>query len=261
MMTEKQLLNTAINAALSAGEKIRHIYEAGKFETEYKAVNSPLTLADKTAHEIICRELSISSFPILSEEGNNHAFETRKHWKTFWLVDPLDGTKEFIKKNGEFTVNIALIQNEKPVLGVIYIPVTRELYFADKKGAYKSSFSTLCENIYKNAQKLPLPLHHSEYIAVTSGSHMNVETQKYIETLEKQNKTLKIINKGSSIKLCMLAEGSAHCYPRMGTTMEWDTAAGHAIARMAGKNVCEYPGGKELKYNKIDLHNPNFIVT
>ncbi len=259
-MSNNKLLNTAIVAATEAGTKIIELYQSDEYQTEYKSDQSPLTQADKAAHRIISAKLSATPHPLLSEEGLISDYKTRKKWNTFWLVDPLDGTKEFIKKNGEFTVNIALIHHEKPILGVIYIPVTRELYFADENGAYKSSFSPEIENIYEKAQNLPLQYHHSEYIVAASGSHMNIETEQYIKSLQTNNKPLKIISKGSSIKFCLVAEGSVHCYPRMSPTMEWDTAAGHAIAHFAGKSVTSHPNGKPLQYNKNDLRNPNFVV-
>ena len=257
---KNHLLSTAIKAAIEAGNEILKIYNSNDFGVEFKGDNSPLTRADKAAHNKIISYLSHTKFSTLSEEGKNISFAERKNWKTFWMVDPLDGTKEFIKRNDEFTVNIALIEKGKPIMGVVYVPVTEELFYADKNGAFKTTKGNyLSENI-SSSIKLPIRIEKNEYVVVGSRSHMSKETEKYIGQLNKQDKHLKIIPKGSSLKFCQVAEGIADCYPRLGPTMEWDTAAGHAIAFFAGKTIKVYPENNPLVYNKENLLNPFFIV-
>ena len=225
----ENFLYIAIRAALDAGKRIMDIYDdpASDFGIERKADNSPLTKADKAAHSLIAAALSATPFPVLSEEGRDIPYAERSAWETLWIVDPLDGTKEFIKRNGEFTVNIALVDKGVPVLGVIYVPVRKELYFAAQSvGAYKQT----------------------------------EETTAFIEGLRKQGKPVTLISSGSSLKICLVAEGSADIYPRFAPTMEWDTAAGHAIARAAGCDVYHVDQKTPLRYNKEDLHNPWFVV-
>lgn len=259
------LLLTVINAAVKAGEEILKVYNTS-FGVEYKNDNSPLTIADKNAHNIICEFLAKTSYPILSEEGKNIDYEERKKWDYFWMVDPLDGTKEFVKRNGEFTVNIALIHKQKAILGVIYIPVTKTLYFATENvGAYKTIIGNKIDmsnlnNIIFSSQKLPLKQTLNKYIVVASRSHMSEETEMFLDGLKMQHKELEFISSGSSIKLCLVAEGSANIYPRFAPTMEWDTAAGQAICEIAGKLVIDYNTNQRLLYNKKDLLNNWFIV-
>lgn len=255
-----QLLNTAIEAAIEAGKEILKIYQTADFEVEFKADDSPLTKADKAAHHIIVEHLSKTNFPILSEEGKHIDYTERAKWSTFWLVDPLDGTKEFIKRNGEFTVNIALIDQQSPILGVVYVPVTGEIYFADHSGTFKALLTEPFNDGLIAAIKLPTQDENQEFVVVGSRSHMSSETKEFIDKLDKKGKSLKLISKGSSLKLCQVAEGTADCYPRLGPTMEWDTAAGHAIAKFAGKSVNIYPDNTPLIYNKENLLNPWFIV-
>ena len=265
---EKQYLLNAIDAALKAGEEILSIYNdpASDFEIEKKADNSPLTIADRKAHEIISRFLIKTPFPVLSEEGKHLPYSERQAWNTLWIVDPLDGTKEFIKRNGEFTVNIALVHNSVPVLGVIYLPVKKELYFAeDSIGAYKLTDitelqGTTLDVLMKTAVRLPSVQRHDKFVVVASRSHLSPETETYIEKIKLEHTEVELISSGSSIKICLVAEGKADVYPRFAPTMEWDTAAGHAIARAAGMEM--YQAGKDepLCYNKEDLLNPWFIV-
>ncbi len=259
--------DTAIKAAILAGEKILEIYndpDAG-FSVEKKADNSPLTIADKASHQIIDEQLKITGIPVLSEEGKNIPFEIRKHWGTFWLVDPLDGTKEFIKRNGEFTVNIALITNGKPVMGVIYVPVNQMLYAGElSTGAWKIEKvrdETTFERIKKEGTRLPVSKpQNNVYTIVGSRSHRSGDTEDYINNLRNEHPQVEIISKGSSLKIGMVAEGLADEYPRFGPTMEWDTAAGHAIANAAGKKLWHTDFSGELTYNKQNLLNPYFIV-
>lgn len=260
------IINTAIKAAIKAGEKILEIYNDpnSDFSVEKKADNSPLTIADKASHQVIEDALIESGIPILSEEGKTIVYEERKQWDTFWLIDPLDGTKEFIKKNGEFTVNIALIKEGKPVMGVIYVPVSGILYFGSlKEGAWKlenAKKDCNLDQLTTKGQQLPTPLSTEVFKVVGSRSHMSAETEDYINKLKKEHAQIEIVSKGSSLKICMVAEGSAHQYPRFGPTMEWDTAAGHAIANAAGKKLWLTDFSGELQYNKEKLLNPYFIV-
>lgn len=264
----KNYLYIAIRAALDAGKQILDIYNdpEADFGIERKADNSPLTRADKASNQRIVEALSVTPVPVLSEEEKEVPYADRKKWNLLWVVDPLDGTKEFIKKNGEFTVNIALVEKQVPVLGVIYVPVRKELYFAcDSLGAFKlvdidcytqPSF----DEILRQAQRLPLASAHQGIVVVASRSHQSEETLHYIESLRKQGQPVTLISSGSSLKICLVAEGSADVYPRFAPTMEWDTAAGHAIARAAGCNVFHIDEKTPIRYNKEELLNPWFIV-
>jgi 3'(2'), 5'-bisphosphate nucleotidase len=258
-----------LKVAKGAGDEIMDVYSSD-FTIEQKEDRSPLTLADKRSHEVISRDLSIlyPDIPILSEEGTDIPYSKREWWKYFWLVDPLDGTKEFINRNGEFTVNIALIQNSKPVLGVIYIPVRKIFYYAKKgSGAYRLAGNKLPETL-NNGRKIieisaRLPLSDSQsrpFTVVGSRSHMSKETEEYINRLKEVHGEVHIIPTGSSLKLCMVAEGRADVYPRFGPTMEWDIAAGQVIVEEAGGKVINAETGEPLRYNKENLLNPWFIV-
>lgn len=262
----RQAINLAIQSAIKAGKQIIQIYNDpnSDFSVEKKADNSPLTKADKASHRIIEQSLKATNIPLLSEEGKSITYSDRKNWETFWLVDPLDGTKEFIKKNGEFTVNIAIIKNGKPVVGIIYIPVTQTLYVGEPDfGAWKLEMADAgcnLEKIKSKGLRLPLTNTKKAYTIAGSRSHMSSETETYINELRKTHKEIDFISKGSSIKICMVAEGIADEYPRFGLTMEWDTAAGHAIANAAGKKLWLTDFSGELMYNKENLLNPYFIV-
>lgn len=267
MMNYANYLYIAIHAALDAGKTIMDIYNdpEADFGIEKKADNSPLTRADKAAHKLITRALSVTPYPVLSEEGSEIPYKERSKWETLWIVDPLDGTKEFIKRNGEFTVNIALVYKGVPVLGVIYVPVRKDLYFAaDSVGAFKTNVDSgnqpSIEELKQNAVRLPMCFGHQGVVVVASRSHQTEETTNFIENLRKQGKPVTLISSGSSLKICLVAEGTADIYPRFAPTMEWDTAAGHAIARSAGCNVYHIDGRTPLRYNKEDLHNPWFLV-
>jgi len=268
MMGYSNYLYVAIRAAIDAGASIMNIYNKpdSDFAVELKSDNSPLTLADKASHEMITEALSVTPFPVLSEEGKEIPYKERAKWKTLWIVDPLDGTKEFIKRNGEFTVNIALIEKGTPTLGVIYVPYRKELYYASEKtGAYKVT-GVDCKQqpsfleIKKSAVHLPVSVGHQGIVVVASRSHQTQETSEYIESLRKQGKPVTLISSGSSLKICLVAEGSADVYPRFAPTMEWDTAAGHAIARAAGCEIYHINGKTPITYNKENLLNPWFIV-
>jgi len=261
-MIEK--LELAIKASLLAGKEIIDVYNSDNFEVKIKSDDSPLTLADKKAHNIIIETLKETQLPVLSEEGKSIPFDERKNWDLYWLVDPLDGTKEFIKRNGEFTVNIALIEKGTPILGVIYIPVTKDLYFSDNKnGAFKAINADLDTNIKTLSQfsfKLPFFSETEIYTVVGSRSHMNEETEQFIDKLKSEYGEVDFMSKGSSLKICMVAEGIANIYPRFAPTMEWDTAAGHAIALGSGCTVTQSDEKTPVVYNKENLLNPWFII-
>ena len=260
-MNENLLLS--ISASIKAGEAIMEVYNTN-FEVETKKDKSPLTLADKKANDIINNFLVGTKIPIISEENRQVEYKERNLWEECWIVDPLDGTKEFIKRNGEFTVNIALVKNEIPVLGAIYVPEKKVLYFADvsEKKAYKvalNSHNTSLEKIIKDASLIQ-PHSKENYIRVVgSRSHMNEATSNYIESIKANSNDIEIVSKGSSLKFCLLVEGAADIYPRFAPTMEWDTAAGHAICNAVGINVISLETNNPLKYNKENLLNPYFI--
>ena len=260
----KQLLNTAITAALEAGKAILEIYHSGEFDIEIKGDNSPLTKADTASHNVIMSFLSKTEIPVLSEEGRDISYQERKDWEQLWIVDPIDGTKEFIKRNGEFTVNIALIENQKPLLGVIFVPVTGELYFSTKEmGAFKvkvdlENFDV--EALISNGNKLPLQREDKTFTVVASRSHMSLETETYVQEMRDLHGNVNLISKGSSLKLCMVAEGTADCYPRFAPTMEWDTAAGQAICEHAGFQVIDWVSKEIMLYNRESLLNNWFLV-
>lgn len=267
MIEFANLLNIAVEASIVAGKEILKVYGDEDFGIEYKQDESPLTLADKKAHEIIVSYLNKTGIPVLSEEGKHLPYTERKNWEVLWIVDPLDGTKEFIKRNGEFTVNIALVKNGETKMGVIYSPVLKSLYFNELDGAaywvndVEANWNTERLFYYLDTNKQEIPLKRKEkYRVVASRSHLSDETKKYINELKKTYPDLEITSIGSSLKLCLLAKGEADIYPRFAPTMEWDIAAGHAILKAAGGNVLDKQHGKELKYNKEDLLNPWFIA-
>jgi len=260
-MKLSQNLKLAINASIHAGKKIIEIYDSNNFNLEYKLDDSPLTLADTASNKIIKNILEASNIPILSEEGNILDFNNRKNLKQLWIVDPLDGTKEFIKKNNEFTVNIALIENSKPVIGVIYAPALNVLYFSERKlGAYKTLITALDEFDNSKAFRLPLVENSNEYKVLTSRSHLDDNTLDYIDNLKVNNLKVVSVPKGSSLKFCLLAEGLADCYPRFSPCMEWDTAAGQIICEEAGFKVVDLKTMKPIVYNRENLINNYFIA-
>ncbi|GAB4293430.1 MAG: 3'(2'),5'-bisphosphate nucleotidase CysQ [Ignavibacteriaceae bacterium] len=239
-----------IELALEAGSAILEIYNKTEILIEKKADNSPLTIADKASHSIISEGLKkhYPDIPLLSEEGKNVGFGIRKDWKYFWLIDPLDGTKEFIKKNGEFTVNISLIENKFPVAGLIYAPVLGSVYYADNDhGAF----------LLLNGSKKELKVNNKKksLIAVKSKSHSSEEEENFLSSYDISD----TISVGSSLKFCMIAEGKADIYFRNGPTWEWDTAAGHAIVNISGGSVRGI--GADLTYNKKSLLNSSFLAT
>ncbi|MBG65198.1 MAG: 3'(2'),5'-bisphosphate nucleotidase [Flavobacteriales bacterium] len=265
-MDFKNLLLKSINSSILGGNAIMDIY-LSDYKIEIKEDQSPLTIADKKCNDIICKELAETEIPILSEEGSKITYIERKNWEYFWLVDPLDGTKEFIKRNGEFTVNIALIYKQKPIMGVIYVPATKVLYFGlENMGSYKKDKITLkhinddLDELLKSCKKLPIKNNQNNFTIVGSRSHMSHETELFFNKMKKKYNNVNLMSVGSSLKLCMVAEGKANVYPRYAPTMEWDTAAGHAIVKYAGFSVKKYNSTKELIYNKKNLLNPWFLV-
>ncbi len=257
------LLQEVISTALEAGHEIMEVYNSG-FNVELKDDRSPLTEADKRAHQVIHQRLS-KYFPVLSEEGKTIPFAERKKWNPFWMVDPLDGTKEFIKRNGEFTVNIALIENQIPVLGVVYAPALNKIYFGVKtsgsfKLEWKEGEEKSADEIIRSAFGLPVNLNGRKFTVVASRSHLSPETEKFIDDLKKEHGEIEFKSSGSSLKLCLVAEGAADVYPRLAPTMEWDTAAGQAVVMYAGKAVLNYHSGLPMPYNKPDLLNEWFVV-
>ncbi len=284
MIKERYIL-TCIKASIEAGDAILDVYNSD-FGVTHKKDSSPLTLADERSHEIISKYLVGFDIPILSEEGESVSFATRKTWDTLWIVDPLDGTKEFVKRNDEFTVNIALVEKQMPVLGVILVPVKKVLYFAAHGfGSYKLNVDELdlrkdlsLETIIGHSISLPaislpaisLPdekavsgerdMEKRPYTIVGSRSHSTAELDEFVEKKRVEYGNVDFISAGSSLKICLVAEGMADIYPRLGPTMEWDTAAGQAIAENAGFKMFCHDTGKPLVYNKEDLLNPWFIV-
>jgi len=253
----------AAQAALDGGAAILGVYNNEETQIEIKDDESPLTQADLKSNLAIIDHLKKTSYWILSEEGKHIEYADRKDIKIMWIVDPLDGTKEFIKRNGEFTVNVALVQDGAPVLGAVYVPVTGELYLGVVgQGARKYHFeagATLNKKDLEGGSALPLAIDRP-FTAVGSRSHMNDETAGFLEKYRKQHGTVEIISKGSSLKMCMVAEGLADVYPRFAPTMEWDTAAGQAVVEAAGFHMITKNERTPLRYNKENLLNPHFIV-
>jgi len=262
----KEQLALAIKASIEAGNVIMEIYDSADFETEFKKDDSPLTLADLESNKVIMSYLTKTDIPIISEEKKNLDYTERKDWDICWMVDPLDGTKEFIKRNGEFTVNIALIKNGTPILGVIYVPVTQELYYANVEEAKSFKIAVgdvkeLPDNLFDEGnQMLAKGNGDGKTKVVGSRSHMNEQTEQFIEELKSDGNEVEIVSKGSSLKFCIVAEGKADIYPRVAPTMEWDTAAGHAICTAMGLKVTNWETGEDLVYNKENLLNPFFLV-
>jgi len=277
-MENKNLLLKSIIASIKGGMAILDVYSSD-YSVEYKKDDSPLTLADKRSNQEIFNILETTGIPILSEEGREIDYRERQKWESLWVVDPLDGTKEFIKRNDEFTVNIALVKNGVPVLGVIFVPVFSMLYFAEKDtGSFRmkdSGFTKelaelsdqdqkpeILSRIIEYSETLPLNVRidDSSCTIVGSRSHATPELEEYVATKKREYRDVEFISAGSSLKFCLVAEGKADIYPRLGPTMEWDTAAGQAIAENSGCCVLQWDTGIPLGYNKENLLNPYFIV-
>lgn len=257
-MLDNLQIDKIISIARLAGEAVMKVYEQ-PFKVENKADNSPLTLADTSSNEIIIRELKklFPDVPVLSEETKQVDYSVRKNWDYFWLVDPLDGTKEFIKHNGEFTINIALIHKTQPIASVLFAPALNKMYYAvsgkgsfyvEEKGVAKK---LLPQSNYLSKQKINV---------VASRSHLTDNVLRFVDDLKKQGKEVDFISSGSSLKFCLVAEGKADVYPRFGPTMEWDTGAGQAIVECAGGRVLNSETLQPLSYNKENLLNPFFVA-
>jgi len=254
------VIQKLIEIAKEAGEEILKVYHSDNVNTEFKFDGSPLTLADKLANDIIVNNLKICfpEIPILSEEEKSIDYEARKNWNAFFLVDPLDGTKEFIKKNGEFTVNIAYIENGIPVAGVVLAPVLKKIYCGSpEKGLQIFEYSSTTQQLIQSEKNTSSS---DKLRIVASRSHNNQETEDFIEEMRQKFNEIEIVSMGSSLKICLVAEGMADVYPRLGPTMEWDTAAAHAVIIHAKGTLTEFETGKPLTYNKQNLLNPHFIV-
>jgi 3'(2'), 5'-bisphosphate nucleotidase len=266
-MISKINKSLALEAAVLGGEAIMEVYKTA-FDVIIKADNSPLTLADQNANDIIISFLEKTKIPIISEENKQLNYDVRKHWKQCWIVDPLDGTKEFINRNGDFTVNIALIEDGKPIWGVIYMPVTETLYVGDvsSQEALKLKVvapDTLVTDLENKGEVLAFakaPPLDANIRVVGSKSHMNAETQAYIQSLEVSGATVEMLSRGSSLKFCLIAEGNADVYPRFAPTMEWDTAAGQAICEAVGYEVIDQKTGVSMVYNRENMLNGHFLV-
>ncbi len=261
-----EFLLIAVRASMEAASAIMGVYSRADFNVDMKSDDSPLTDADRKAHQIIVEALKTTPVPILSEEGRNIPYPERKGWERLWIVDPLDGTKEFIKRNGEFTVNIALVRDGSPVFGVIYAPVLKRLYFGGRDlGSYgctreMEDLPEALDELIEACDKLPLSVPRSSYVIMGSRSHATPELKAFVEQKRGEVDSLEFISAGSSLKICRVAEGAADIYPRLGPTMEWDTAAGQGIAEGAGRNVTVWETGDPLRYNRKDLLNPWFVV-
>ncbi len=259
----------AIRAALEASQAIMQVYN-GHFNTETKADGSPITIADKRANEIICKHLSNTPWPIISEENKLADYAEREQWEYFWLVDPLDGTKEFIGRNGEFTVNIALIRDGEPIFGVIVAPALNKAWFGavdvppqvihDANALLNTPVVDFARMLSKSAVKIQVSEARANNHVAVSRSHLDDKTKALVTNMSEHYQNIEMHPMGSSLKLCDLASGQAAFYPRFTPCFEWDTAAGHAILRAAGGEIFSLETQKPLRYNKKDLHNPPFIA-
>ncbi len=268
-------MDKAIPAAFAAGKAIMQVRRTA-LDVSPKQDGSPVTQADREAHQTIQEHLTDTGLPVLSEEGATIEAEERQRWELYWLVDPLDGTKEFIKGNGEYSVNIALMRRDQlpagpagaamPVAGVLYVPVKDLLYFAwEGGGAYRqhdAATQTPGPTYDRAALALRLPAMEKRgtYTIVASRSHTNASTSAFIERKRFEHGAVRIARMGSALKICLVAEGAADVYPRFGPTMEWDTAAGHAICNETGRTITDMATGRPMRYNKYDLMNNAFIV-
>ena len=254
---DNAMLTTIVGIAKQAGHAILTIYQEQDFGVQTKGDNSPLTKADIAAHKIIIAQLQkhFPQIPVISEESDEIDFEERRHWKVCFMVDPLDGTKEFINRNDEFTVNIALIIDGEPKLGVIYAPVLKTCYYAAEKiGAFKKIDAQTAQSI--KTRKLPTKHNHPFYSIIASRRH----GFEAVETLSKKMRNFELVTRGSSLKMCLIAEGKADFYPRLAPTCEWDTAAAQPIVEEAGGALLQLDFNK-LTYNqKRSFLNPHFLV-
>ncbi len=262
------IVDPALEASLEAGREIMEVYRSD-FSVETKDDSSPLTEADRRSHAVIKKRLSSTGIPLLSEEGRQIPYDIRREWERLWIVDPLDGTKEFVSRNGEFTVNIALVMCGRPVFGVVFVPVHGVIYWGSPSGAFRArigdeemSRSLDITSMKKRAVRIESRRNtHRPLTIVASRSHSTPEQEAFVQKMEKLFGGVSYIIAGSSLKFCRVAESSADLYPRFGPTMEWDTAAGQAVCEAAGASVLNMETGRPLEYNKPDLKNPWFVVT
>jgi len=261
-LQQQLMLDKIKSIAVEAGRAIMHIYDTmpDDIGVQKKSDDSPLTKADLASNAVIVAGLEkhFPDIPIISEENKNKSYDERKHWNTVWVVDPLDGTKEFIKRNGEFTVNIALVKDGKPILGVVYVPATETLYYGSQgHGAWK-------EDSQGNRSHLSNTKGHystlDQVTVVASRSHLSEAVEAFVEDLKASGKEVTFLSAGSSLKFCLVAEGKADVYPRLAPTMEWDTAAAQAVCLEAGRRVIQHDTKEDLTYNREDMLNPWFIV-
>jgi 3'(2'), 5'-bisphosphate nucleotidase len=258
------MIDLIIKAAIDAGKEILKVYNRDDFNVSFKEDSSPLTDADVNSHNVIMKALEQTGIPVLSEEGADIPFDDRKNWEKLWVVDPLDGTKEFVKRGGDFTVNIALVENHYTIMGVVFAPWLGHLYWGSKDGAFFSDLGTGWEknvdNDYlKNAKSIPGDLPET-FTVVASKSHLSDATKEFIEKVREKTGGIKFSSIGSSLKMCLIAAGKAHLYPRLGPTMEWDTAAGQAVVEAAGGVLIDLATGERMKYNRKKLLNDYFLV-
>ena len=266
---EDFFFESAFNAALRAGAGIMEIYNGEQeFLVNLKSDNTPITEADRRSHETIKDYLSRTRIPLMSEEGRDLLYEERCGWDLYWLVDPLDGTLEFIKRTGEFTINIALMVNNRPTVGVVYVPTSGRIYFAiEGRGAWKRIGMIPNPNAQMNISEImrgaePLPQTdgaNDPKVVALSRSHISPDTHIVVDSLKEKFGKIEILTQGSSLKLCLVAEGLVDIYPRTTPTSEWDTAAGECILNEAGGSIRELEHNSTLNYNKPTLINPNFI--
>jgi 3'(2'), 5'-bisphosphate nucleotidase len=277
-MQRDELLWTTVKAAIAAGAATLEVY-ASEHRVDYKDDRSPLTLADTRSHEIIVGFLKTTGIPVLSEEGKQIPYAERRRWQRLWVVDPLDGTKEFIKRLGEFTVNIALVEDHRPTLAAIFVPVKNILYYGRlEDGSYRlddnrrlaelaradagGDAARAITDLKAASQRLPIDREpHTPFAIVGSRSHATPELHEYVEQKRRELGEVSFLSAGSSLKYCLVAEGGADVYPRLGPTMEWDTAAGQLIAEAAGATLTRWDTGGPMIYNKEDLLNPWHVVT
>jgi len=254
----------AISASIDAGKAIMEIYSEDDFKVEAKNDDSPLTKADLKANDIINGYLEKTGIPIISEENKQTDFSEREKWNSCWIVDPLDGTKEFIKRNGEFTVNIALAVNNSVEFGVIYVPAKKTIYYGYSDKSWKQELNSFLQedfNHEESQQIFPTKIERKIRV-VGSRSHMNDDTKEFISQLkERYSEKIEVVSRGSSLKFCLVAEGDADVYPRFAPTMEWDTAAGQAICKAVGLKVIDKKSGEEMLYNRKNLLNNFFVVS
>lgn len=255
----------ALNAAIAGGREVMAVYRQDDFKIQIKADVSPVTMADTNSQCAIIEHLTKSNLPILSEEGDEIPYHIRQHWHQLWVVDPLDGTKEFIARNGEFAINIALVDDYQPKMGIILHPVEGTIYIGEQEVGLlvlklpDNWADSDCQYEINELKVLSTLKEPSDFTAVVSKSHFNTSTNWFMDKAKDLFGSVSTIHIGSALKQCLVASGAAHFYPRIGPTKEWDTAAGHALVKAVGGNILVYPDYQELTYNREDLTNPSFI--